>query len=168
MICSRWINPKERLTAFVMHAFRSKDPSVKRPVPFRSTLACLIIDTPISLKVNAVLKRTESWEPAYSQAFTQRKEISKAGKGLSIKYTSRYFWPILTPLSPPATLCHKSRDPPESTSHISDPLRFLVGLGQKPSHKLPVQILSQLYTGVFVREFCQRGLLPGRCGVVFV
>src|SRR6218665_2446457 len=71
---------------------------------------------------------------------------------LGAVHTSRYFWPIFTP--PPVTFLHTSRDPPESTSHILDlsPLpRFLEGLVQKPGQKPLVQILSQLFAGVFVR-----------------
>src|SRR6218665_2572941 len=37
-------------------------------------------------------------------------------------------------LLPPVTLCHTSRDPPKSTSHISDP-PFLVGLLPKTRTK---------------------------------
>ena len=70
---------------------------------------------------------------------------------------------------PPFTLCHTSRDPPKSTSHISESARFLIGLVQKPGQKPPVQILSQLFAGVFIRGilsgvFCLEGL----SGVVFV
>ena len=67
-------------------------------------------------------------------------------------------------LPPPSvTLCNTSRNPPESTSHISDPRpKFLVGLVQKRGQKPPVQILSQLFTRLFVRGFLSRGLLSGR------
>src|SRR6218665_2453837 len=68
---------------------------------------------------------------------------------------SRYFWPIFIPL-PPVTLCHTSRDTPKSTSDISGPpLRFLVGLVQKPGQKPLVQILSQLFAGFLSGGFCQ-------------
>src|SRR6218665_1762255 len=76
------------------------------------------------------------------------------GKGPSIKYnTSRNFWPILTPL-PSVTLCHTSREPPESTSHISDPPIFSRPGKKNPGQKSPVQILSQLFAEVFVWGFC--------------
>src|SRR6218665_42154 len=54
--------------------------------------------------------------------------------GPSIKYVT-IFWPICPPFLS-VTLCHKTRDPSESTSHISAP-RFLVGLVQKPGQKAP-------------------------------
>src|SRR6218665_4038601 len=60
---------------------------------------------------------------------------------------SRYFWPILTPL-PPVTHCHTSRDPPESTSHISDP-PFLVGLVQKSRTKVPCTNSISIVSGSF-------------------
>src|SRR6218665_829809 len=65
-------------------------------------------------------------------------------------------------LPPPVTLCHTSRDPPKSTSHISDPPIFsrpsTKKFGQKPS----VQILSQLFARAFVRGLLSGGLLYGR------
>src|SRR6218665_359346 len=64
---------------------------------------------------------------------------------------SCYFWPILTP-SPCHTLSRKG----ENTSHISDP-PILVGLVQKPGQKPPIQILSQLFMGLF----CLRGFVRG-------
>jgi len=67
--------------------------------------------------------------------------------------TSRYFWPILTPHFPVTRLTF--RDPPESTSHISDPLpRFLVGLVQKTRTKAPCTNSLSIVCGVFVRGFC--------------
>src|SRR6218665_1899286 len=70
---------------------------------------------------------------------------------------SRYFWPIFTP-SP----CHTS-------SHIPGPPRkYVTHLGfRRPStknlEKSPlVQILSQLFAGVFVRWILSEGLLSGR------
>src|SRR6218665_3676338 len=62
---------------------------------------------------------------------------------------SRYFWPILTPS--PVTLCHTSRHPLKSTSHISDPPIF-----SRPSTKNPDK--SLLYK--FCLN-CSRGLLSG-------
>src|SRR6218665_1946989 len=72
--------------------------------------------------------------------------------GPSIKYVT-LFLANFDPL-PPVTLCHTSRDPPK-VRHTSWTPRFLVGLVQKPGQKPRVQILSQLFTGPFVREFCQ-------------
>src|SRR6218665_2749257 len=57
------------------------------------------------------------------------------------------------PSPPPVTLCHTTRNPPESTSHISDPQIFNRPSIKKPGQKPPVQFLSQLYTGLFVRGF---------------
>src|SRR6218665_2623686 len=54
--------------------------------------------------------------------------------GPSIKYVT-LFLANFDPL-PSVTLCHTSQDPPESTSHISDP-QFLVGLIQKSWTKVP-------------------------------
>ena len=68
--------------------------------------------------------------------------------GPSIKYVTLF----LTPL--PCHTCHTSWDPPKYVTHLGHP-RFLVGLIQKAGQKPPVQILSQLFAGVFVREFCQ-------------
>src|SRR6218665_2694209 len=65
-------------------------------------------------------------------------------------------------LPPPSvTLRHTSRDPPESTSHISDP-----PIIKKPSTKNPdksplVQILSQLFEG-FCPGVLSEGILSGR------
>ena len=67
---------------------------------------------------------------------------------------------------PPVTLCHTSRDTPESTSHITDPPpRFLVGLVQKSRTKVPstnsISIVhGGFYPGGFVRvDFCPFPLL---------
>src|SRR6218665_3275149 len=89
-------------------------------------------------------------------------------KGPSIKYsTSRYFWPIFTP-SPCHTLSHIP-GLPKSTSHISDPPIFSRPSTKKPGQKHPVQILSQLFAGVFVRDFV-RGSFVWKVwsGVVFI
>ena len=76
---------------------------------------------------------------------------------------SRYFWPILTP-PPPVTLCHTFRDPPESTTHISDPPIF-----SRPSTKTPhngplykfyLNCSRRFLSGGFVRVgFCPFPLL---------
>src|SRR6218665_950232 len=73
--------------------------------------------------------------------------------GLSIKYVT-LFLANFAPPSPCHTLSHIP-GPPKNTSHISDPPIF-----SRPSTKIrtkaPVQILSQLFAGFFVRGFCQR------------
>src|SRR6218665_2333669 len=75
---------------------------------------------------------------------------STDSKGPSIKYVT-LFLANFDPL-PLVTLCHTSRDPPGSTSHISDPPP-LVGLVQKSRTKVPC-------TEVFVRiGFCPLPLL---------
>src|SRR6218665_694174 len=84
-------------------------------------------------------------------------------KGPSIKYVTLFLANFYPPSSPRHTSSHIP-GPPESTSHISDP-RFLEGLVQKNGQKPLVQILSQLFAGVFVRgSFVWKVLF----GVVFV
>src|SRR6218665_1000387 len=78
---------------------------------------------------------------------------------------SRYCWPILTPIPHCHTFTHPMT--PKSTSHISDPPIFST-LVQKQGQKPPVQIISQLFAGVFVRGFCQGSLVwKVLFGVVF-
>src|SRR6218665_3837308 len=78
-------------------------------------------------------------------------------KGPSIKYVTLFLANCDPP--PPVTLCHTSRDPPKSVSHISDP-PFLVGLVQKARTKPPVKILS-IVTGFFcVEDFVRGGVCP--------
>src|SRR6218665_308339 len=67
---------------------------------------------------------------------------------------SCYLWPILTPL-PCHTLSHIP-GPPKSTSHISDPPIFLVGLVQKIRTKAPCTNFLSIVGGGFVRGTCQR------------
>src|SRR6218665_590383 len=94
--------------------------------------------------------------------------MKKSYWGLSIKYVT-LFWPIFTPL-PSVTLCHTSRDPPESTSHISEPPRFLVGLVEKTQTKAPCTNSLSIVRG----GFCPGGFVRGSfvwkvlSGVVFV
>jgi len=64
------------------------------------------------------------------------------------------------PLSP-VTLCHTSRDPPESTSHISDP-PFLEGLVQKTRTKAPCTNSVSIVRGGFCPGVLSGGLLSGR------
>src|SRR6218665_268157 len=81
---------------------------------------------------------------------------------------SCYFWPILTSSSL-STLSHIP-GPPKSTSHNSEPSpRFLVGLVQKARQKPSVQILFQLFAGLFVRGFVRRSFVwKVLSGVIFV
>src|SRR6218665_4202466 len=52
----------------------------------------------------------------------------------------------------PVTLCHTSRDPPKSTSHILDPSPDFSRPSTKNQAKPPVQILSRgICPGAFVR-----------------
>src|SRR6218665_1987897 len=81
-------------------------------------------------------------------------------KGPSIKYVMLFlanFYPL-----PPVTLRQTSRDPSEGTSHISDPPIFRRPSTKKPEKSPFVQILSQLFAGVFVRRVLSVGLLSGR------
>src|SRR6218665_1540633 len=71
-------------------------------------------------------------------------------KGPSIKYVTLFltnFYPL--PLSHFVT--HPG--PPPRVRNTSRTPRVLVGLVQKPGRKPSVQILSQLFTGLFVRGF---------------
>src|SRR6218665_179561 len=66
----------------------------------------------------------------------------------------------------PVTFCHTSLDPPESTSHISDPPTIF----SRPSTKKPlVRILPQLFEGVLSGGFV-RGSFVWKIlsGMVFV
>src|SRR6218665_102491 len=75
--------------------------------------------------------------------------------GPSIKHVTLFLANFYRPL-PPVTLRHTSRDPPESTSHISDPPIFRRPSTKNQNKSPLVQILSQLFVGVLVRGFCQR------------
>src|SRR6218665_3236267 len=61
-----------------------------------------------------------------------------------------YFTP-----SPSHFVTHPGPGPPESTSHISDPPIFRRPITKNTDKSPLVQILSQLFAGVFVRGFCQ-------------
>src|SRR6218665_2520902 len=79
--------------------------------------------------------------------------------GPSIKYVTLF----LANFDPPPPVTHPGTS--ESTSHISEPPVFSRA-STKTRTKNPVQILSQLFTGPFVREFCQgvfclEGFAPG-------
>src|SRR6218665_2214679 len=54
----------------------------------------------------------------------------------------------------PLPLSHFVTHPgtPQTTSHISEPPPFLVGLVQKNGQTPPVQIFSQFFAGAFVRR----------------
>src|SRR6218665_975963 len=73
---------------------------------------------------------------------------------------SRYFWPIFPPLPLSHFVTHP-RTPRKYVTHLRPP-RFLVGLIQKTRKKPLVQILSQLFVGLFVRGVLSGGLLSGR------
>src|SRR6218665_3573554 len=72
-----------------------------------------------------------------------------------IKYVTLFLANFYPPS--PVTIRHTSRDPPESMSHISNPPIFRRPSTKNPDKRPLVQILSQLFVGVFVR-----GLLSGR------
>src|SRR6218665_1473768 len=78
-------------------------------------------------------------------------------QGPSIKYVT-LFWLIFTP-SPLSHFVTYPGTPPKVRHTSRTPPRFLVGLVQKTLTKAPVQILSQLFAGVFVRGFCRFPLL---------
>src|SRR6218665_1018224 len=87
--------------------------------------------------------------------------LSDNSWGPSIKYVTLF----LANFYPPVTLRHTSRDPPESTSHISDSPRFLEGLVQKTQRKATLYKFCLNYsrgflTGGFVRGvFCLEGFV---------
>src|SRR6218665_1396034 len=73
--------------------------------------------------------------------------------GPSIKYVTLFlanFYPL--PLSHFVT--HHG-NPPESTSHISEPPIFRRPSTKNPDKSPLVQILSQLFAGFFIRGVCQ-------------
>src|SRR6218665_1967706 len=85
----------------------------------------------------------------------------KHTKGPSIKYVTLFLDNFNPP--PPVTLRHTSRDSPPKVRHTSrTPHRFLEGLVQKLGQKPLVQILSELFAGVFVRGVLSGSLLSGR------
>ena len=61
----------------------------------------------------------------------------------------------------PPSPCHTSSHipGPPKVRHTFRTPRFLVDLVQKPGQKPPLQILSQLFAGVFVRGFCPEWFL---------
>src|SRR6218665_1718805 len=76
-------------------------------------------------------------------------------RGPSIKYVTLFLANFDPPL--PVTLCHTSRDPPESTSHISDPppdfSRPSTKIPDKsPLYKFSLNCLRGFLSGGFVRE----------------
>src|SRR6218665_1336407 len=77
------------------------------------------------------------------------------GKGPSIKYVTLFLANFDPPT--PVTLFHTSPDPPETTSHISDP----PPLFSRPSTKIPDE--SPLYKFYLncSRRFLPRGFCPG-------
>src|SRR6218665_3518760 len=86
-------------------------------------------------------------------------DYTSSDKGQFIKYVTLF---LANSSPPPQSLfVTHSCIPQKRTSYISDP-RFLVGLEQKTQTKAPVQILSQLFAGGFVRGVLSEGLLSGR------
>src|SRR6218665_1562383 len=74
--------------------------------------------------------------------------------GPSIKYVTLFLANFDPP--PPDTLCHTSRDLPESTSHISDP-----PICSRPSTKIPDKgYLYKFYLNCS-RRFLSGGFCPG-------
>src|SRR6218665_3055069 len=92
---------------------------------------------------------------------------SVASEGPSIKYVTLFLVNFNPP--PPVTLCHTSRDPHKSTSHISEPSDLLVGLVQTPD-KRPLYKFSLNCSRGFLSEGFVRGsfLWKFLSGVVFV
>src|SRR6218665_360501 len=88
--------------------------------------------------------------------------------GPSIKYVMLFLANFNPP--PPVTLCHTSRDPPKvrHTSRTPPPI-FSRPSTKKPGQKPPVQILSQLFAGIFFGGF-DRGSFVWKVlsGVVFI
>src|SRR6218665_2057678 len=94
-------------------------------------------------------------------------ESHAIGQGAVHKVRHAIYGQFLPP--PPVTLCHRSRDSPRSTSHISDPPIFLVGLVQKIRTKIPCTNSLSIGSGIF-----EQGVFRGSfvwkvlSGVVFV
>src|SRR6218665_1343713 len=78
---------------------------------------------------------------------------------MSIKYTSRYFWPTLTP-SPVTTLSHNPGPPHKKyVTHLGPLQIFSTPATKKPGQK-PLCKFSQLFAGILSGGFV-RGLFPG-------
>ena len=109
-----------------------------------------------------ITKITMKFSHSVSEKFSNLFFIFLSYWGPSIKYVTLFLANFYPPLP-----CHTSSHipgpiPPESTSHISDP-----PISRRPSTKYPdksplVQILFQLFAGVFVRGVLSGGLLSGR------
>src|SRR6218665_488764 len=67
--------------------------------------------------------------------------------GPSIKYVTLFLANFDPPIHLPHFVTHPG--PPKSRSHISNPLIFCRPSTKEPGQRPPVQILSQLFTGVF-------------------
>src|SRR6218665_639062 len=74
---------------------------------------------------------------------------------MSIKYTSRYFWPTLTP-SPVTTLSHNPGPPHKKYVTHLGPLQIFSTPATKNPDKSPCANSLSVVRGVFVRGFCQR------------
>src|SRR6218665_2661186 len=78
--------------------------------------------------------------------------------GPSIKYVTLF----LANFDPsPVTLCHTSRDSTKYVTHLGSPDFYYRPSIQKAGQNPSVQILSQLFAGVFVRGLLSGGLLYG-------
>src|SRR6218665_12988 len=82
--------------------------------------------------------------------------MSSASEGLGAVHKVRHAILANFAPPPPVTLCHTSRNPPESTSHISYPPIF-----SRPSTKNPDK--SPLYNSLSIVHgaFLSTGVLPG-------
>src|SRR6218665_1730990 len=89
-------------------------------------------------------------------------------QGPFIKHVTLFLANFYPPLLP-VTLRHTSRDPRKYVTHLGPPI-FRRPSTKKLSQKPLLQILSQLFAGVFVRGFLSGGLLSSKVlsGVVFV
>src|SRR6218665_1641843 len=74
-------------------------------------------------------------------------------KGPSIKYVTLFLANFYLPS--PVTLCHTSRDPPKVRHTSRTPRLFSRPSTTNPDKSPLYKILSQLFTGLFVRGFCQ-------------
>src|SRR6218665_797222 len=81
-------------------------------------------------------------------------------KGPSIKYVTLFLANFYPPS--PVTLCHTSRDPPKVRHTSRTPRLFSRPSTTNPDKSPLYKILSQLFTGLFVRGFLSGGLLSGR------
>src|SRR6218665_3512746 len=87
----------------------------------------------------------------------------------SLKYVTLFLANFDSPYPLSHFVTHPGTPPNKIVRHTSRTPRFLVYLVQKTGQKPPVQILSQLFVGVFVQGVCQGVFcLEGFVWVVFV